>query len=103
MPWQAARIEETCKKWDAQVQAGSADRGLVSYDDFQKTMESTADTKAQMGYKMPRNRDGTLNLDQAVKMKYQQTQVVVRAYYSYMGQTPPGGMQETRVSEKWAA
>merc|ERR1719221_925690 len=75
LPWPAAKIQEACQHWDARVKA--EDRGMLSYDELNQALESSANQKAQLGYNMPRNSDGSVNIDQAVQMKLSQTQTVV--------------------------
>lgn len=117
MPWATAKIDATCEEWNARVQAGSDDRVLMDYDDFQKTLEASANQKATVGYQMPRNADGTIDLDKACQMKFEQTQAVIRAYNNYMGETtlapsqpqPSGSRMRRSQSERpqtsrlWAA
>jgi len=104
MPWATAKIDATCEEWNARVQAGSDDRVLMEYDDFQKALEASANQKAIVGYQMPRNADGTVDLDKACQMKYEQTQVVIRAYYSYYGETTlaPQGPQPSQSQQRGA-
>merc|ERR1711920_1061807 len=89
LPWSAAKIQEACQHWDARVKAD--DRGMLSYDELHQALESSANQKAQLGYNMPRNSDGTVNIDGAVQMKLAQTQSMVDTYNQYMGHTtaPP--------------
>merc|ERR1711920_113460 len=58
--------------------------------------------KAQLGYNMPRNSDGSVNIDGAVQMKLAQTQSMVDAYNQYMGYTtaPPSQLGAGRGREK---
>merc|ERR1719410_166784 len=91
MPWSEAKIQDACQQWDADVMT----RGLMSYDELSESLEASANTKAQLGYNMPRNSDGTVNIDQSVQMKLAQTQSMVDAYNQYMGYTtlpPPGAV-----------
>merc|ERR1712176_1588717 len=92
MPWPAEKIRETCQQWDARVKAD--DRGMMSYDELNQALESSADRKAKVGYNMPRNSDGSVNVDATVQMKMAQTQSMVDAYNQYMGYTtlPPSQM-----------
>jgi len=101
MPWASSRIDATCEEWNARVQAGSEDRVLMDYDDFQKTLEASANQKAAVGYQMPRNADGTVDLDKACQMKYEQTQTVIRAYYTYMGETTLAPMGPQPSQSGW--
>merc|ERR1719166_214738 len=89
MPWSEAKVQDVCQQWDADVMT----RGLMSYDELSESLEASANTKAQLGYNMPRNSDGTVNIDQSVQMKLAQTQSMVDAYNQYMGYTtlPPSG------------
>merc|ERR1712087_300027 len=83
MPWPAAKIQETCQQWDARVKAD--DRGMMSYDELNQALEHSANHKANVGYNMPRNSDGSVNVDKTVQMKMAQTQSMVDAYNQYMG------------------
>merc|ERR1719343_1937670 len=88
MPWSAAKIQETCQQWDARVKAD--DRGMMSYDELNQALEDSANHKSKLGYNMPRNSDGSVNVDATVQMKMAQTQSMVDAYNQYMGySTPP--------------
>lgn len=88
-PWAPARISATCNDLDHKVreldEALTDDRELMSYEEFQQTLDMSARTKENLGYKLPRHRDGTIDLDATVKQKYEQTQVMMRAYNQYMG------------------
>merc|ERR1712060_959759 len=84
-PWPAAKLQQVCQQWAARVRAD--DRGLVSYDEFNQALESSANKKAELGYNMPRNSDGSVNVDGTVQMKMAQTQQMVDAYNQYMGHT----------------
>merc|ERR1712151_927099 len=94
-PWSAAKIQEACQHWDARVKAD--DRGMLSYDELNQALESSANQKAQLGYNMPRNSDGSVNIDGAVQMKLAQTQSMVNAYNQYMGYStaPPSQLRQT--------
>merc|ERR1712045_871162 len=89
MPWSAAKIQEACQQWDARVKAD--DRGMMSYDELNDALENSANHKAKIGYNMPRNSDGSVNVDATVQMKMAQTQSMVDAYNQYMGSStfPP--------------
>merc|ERR1711920_837570 len=89
MPWSEAKIQDACQQWDAGIKT----RGMLSYDELNQALEGSAKTKANLGYNMPRNSDGTVNIDQSVQMKLSQTQSMVDAYNQYMGYTtlPPSG------------
>jgi len=67
---------------------------MMSYEELSQSLEESANTKAKLGYNMPRNSDGTVNIDQSVQMKLAQTQSMVDAYNQYMGYTtlPPTGV-----------
>merc|ERR1712113_1308809 len=56
-----------------------------------QALEDSADQKSKLGYSMPRNSDGSVNVDKTVEMKMAQTQSMVHAYNEYMGYTtaPP--------------
>merc|ERR1712087_176219 len=62
-----------------------ADRRAMSYKDFQETLDSSARTKAELGYNMPRNPDGTVDLDETVKLKFQETQKMGVLYNQFYG------------------
>jgi len=99
MPWPAAKIQETCQQWDARVKAD--DRGMLSYDELNQALESSANQKAQLGYNLPRNSDGSVNVDQAVQMKLTQTQSMVDAYNQYMGySTSPPSLLESAADQR---
>merc|ERR1711920_683168 len=87
MPWSEAKIQGACQQWDAGMMA----RGMMSYDELNQALEGSAKTKADFGYNMPRNSDGTVNIDKSVQMKLAQTQSMVNAYSQYRGYTtlPP--------------
>merc|ERR1719512_607653 len=99
MPWPAAKIQEVCQQWDARVQADA--RGMLSYDELNQALENSANQKAELGYNMPRNSDGSVNIDGAVQMKLAQTQSMVEAYNQYMGYTTaPPPQLEARALQK---
>merc|ERR1711920_305904 len=58
MPWSVAKIQDACQQWDA----GIMSRGMLSYDEFSQSLEDSANTKAKLGYNMPRNSDGSVNI-----------------------------------------
>merc|ERR1712154_438582 len=60
-------------------------------------LEQSANAKRDLGYDMPRNPDGSINFDQAVQQKTQQTEVMVRAYNQYMGHDEP----QAQKLQKW--
>merc|ERR1712151_617469 len=97
MGWPAAEIQQACQHWDARVKAD--DRGMLSYDELNQALESSADQKAQLGYNMPRNSDGSVNIDGAVQMKLSQTQSMVNAYNQYMGYSTAPPSQESAVPQ----
>merc|ERR1711972_1084462 len=76
-----------CQQWDASVKAD--DRGMMSYDEFNQALENSANHKAKLGYNMPRNSDGSVDVEQTVRMKKTQTQSMVDAYNQYMGYSTP--------------
>merc|ERR1712087_716675 len=71
-----------------------ADRRAMSYKDFQETLDSCARTKAELGYNMPRNPDGTVDLDETVKLKFQETQKMGVLYNQFYGGVFGGGDEE---------
>jgi len=84
MPWPEAKIQTACEKWGGDLEDAS-ERDLLTYREFNEVLDTSARKKKEMGYDMPRHRDGTVNLDEAVKKKFQETQVVVRTYNAYYG------------------
>merc|ERR1719189_2393001 len=98
MPWPATKIQEACQHWDARAQADA--RGMLSYDELNEALENSANQKAELGYNMPRNSDGSVNVDGAVQMKLAQTQSMVDAYNQYMGySTAPPSQAEARATQ----
>merc|ERR1740121_1107445 len=57
----------------------------MSYDELNQALEHSANHKANVGYNMPRNSDGSVNVDKTIQMKLAQTQSMVDAYNQYMG------------------
>merc|ERR1719336_1714830 len=57
----------------------------MSYDELNQALENSANQKAKLGYNMPRNSDGSVNVEETVRMKEAQSQVMVGAYNQYMG------------------
>jgi len=104
MPWPEAKIESSCKQWGGDLVARS-DRDLMTYEDFNNMLETSAETKKSMGYNMPLNADGSVDLDKTISQKWEQTQVVVRAYNAYYVDeeqaTPPPTNQN--FFGKWSA
>merc|ERR1712190_395681 len=98
MPWPAAKIQETCQQWDARVKAD--DRGMMSYDELNQALEHSANHKASVGYNMPRNSDGSVNVDKTVEMKMAQTQSMVDAYNQYMGYSTSAPSQQVAPASR---
>lgn len=88
-PWASSRISATCGVLDKEVREADlalpTERRMMSYDEFEQTLEASANQKAQFGYNLPRHQDGTIDMDRSVQMKFEQTQTMIRAYNQYMG------------------
>merc|ERR1712087_162460 len=72
---------------------------MLSYDELNQALESSADQKNQLGYHMPRNSDGSVDVDGTVQMKLAQTQVMIDAYNQYMGYSTPQPSQVASAAE----
>merc|ERR1712087_7188 len=76
-----------------------ADRRAMSYKDFQETLDSCARTKAEYGYNMPRNPDGTVDLDETVRLKFQETQKMGALYNQFYGDVFGDGNEDEGANE----
>merc|ERR1719476_438085 len=73
----------------------------MSYDELNDALENSANHKAKIGYNMPRNSDGSVNVDATVQMKMAQTQSMVDAYNQYMGySTAPPSQLESAADQR---
>lgn len=81
-PWHPGRVSATCREWVGK--AGT--RGLASAQDLQATIDKSVALKGQLGYQFPKRPDGSMDLEQTLKMKQQQTEAITKAYNDYFGQ-----------------
>lgn len=90
MPWSSERMDATCQAWEDQVQsellATTPERRAMSYEELQQTLETSAAAKRQVGINMPRNPDGSVNLEKTASLKYEQTQALSAAWNTYYPQ-----------------
>lgn len=100
MPWPEAKIQMACQQWGGDLE-GSSERDLLTYREFNEALDTSAKKKRELGYRMPRKFDGTVDLDRAVRKKFVETQIIVRSYNAYYG----GGDSKKGSDEqrKWTA
>jgi len=84
LPWQTSSVDSTCKELKSRLDALPADRRAMSYEEVQSALDQSARKKSEMGYDMPKDSAGNVDLDKTVKMKYQQTQKMQKTMTDYM-------------------
>lgn len=84
LPWQTSSVDSTCKELKSRLDALPADRRAMSYQEVQSALDQSARKKSEMGYDMPKDSAGNVDLDKTVKMKYQQTQKMQKTMTDYM-------------------
>lgn len=84
LPWQTSSVDSTCKELKSRLDALPADRRAMSYQEVQSALDQSARKKSEMGYDMPKDSAGNVDLDKTVKMKYEQTQKMQKTMTDYM-------------------
>lgn len=89
LPWQPEHVDQSCRAFESQVRTASLglpkERRMMSYLEFQASLDESAKQKAEFGYTLPRNSDGTVDLDRATKRKLAESQKVSALYNEYFG------------------
>jgi hypothetical protein len=87
-PWSEDRIAAACQGWQDRMMpkllSMTPERRAMSLSDLQDTLDQCAEQKSQIGYELPRNSDGSVDMERTAYLKYQQTQQVQAAYNACM-------------------
>merc|ERR1719414_1266767 len=67
----------------------------MSYEDLQSTLNQCMETKKSLGYKIPKNPDGTPDLDKTMKMKQEQTEAMTKAVQDYYAKYISGDPEQS--------
>lgn len=103
-PWQPARIDSTCKGFEDRVLpellSMTPERRAISLGDIDTLrdgLEQSAEAKRTVGYNMPTNPDGSVDLEETAKQKYMHTQQATSLWNKYW--SPERKFEEGRVSK----